>query len=268
MTIPPSTLRAGRTRILSTVPEQNSHSPHSVAPGRKGGRARLAGIHRVLKDRICFFDYPPGTLLRESRLAEEFGVSRTPIRQALQQLEFERLVDVRDGVGTIVTGVEFASLRSVYELRLSITELIGQASRSAVPPEALAIVEELIERASRQRVRPDVREFWRIESDRHRMINAMIGSEALKELHDRLFTQTVRVWYGIVETIWSEAMEALTKELEELRRAILAGDMRAVGLVSRNYVSYSIARFERYFARQESAAAPSTACLTNEPADC
>jgi len=258
---------AASTGVDKMVPDQSGHTPHATAPGRKGGRARLAGIHRILKDRICFFDYPPGTLLREAKLAQEFGVSRTPIRQALQQLEFERLVDVRDGVGTIVTGVEFASLRGVYQLRLWITEIIGDSSPSGPPAEALATVDELIWRASTQRVLPDVREFWRIESDRHRMINGMIGNEALKELHDRLFTQTVRVWYGIVETIWDEAMDALTDELEELRRAIVAGDMRAVGLVSRNYVSYSIARIERYFVRHANASVPSITRLTNQPAD-
>jgi DNA-binding GntR family transcriptional regulator len=216
-------------------------------PERKGGRVRLDGIHRVLRDRICFFEYPPGALLSETRLAAEFGVSRTPIRQALQRLEFERLVDVRDGVGTIVTGVDFVALRSVYALRLRITELIGDFSPAPMPEEAVADVVYLIQRAIKQREEPDVRAFWRIENDRHRLINALIGNEALRELHDRLFIQTARVWYGIVENMWTEAIEALTDELVELHRAIHSGDMRAVGLVSRNYVSYSVARFDRYF---------------------
>lgn len=247
--------------------ERDKRSSHIGAPGRKGGRARLAGIHRILKDRICFFDYPPGALLREAKLAAEFGVSRTPIRQALQQLEFERLVDVRDGVGTIVTGVEFGALRSVYELRLWIAELIGDASPADVPGDTLATIDDLIGRAAKLRAQPNVREFWRVESDRHRLINGVIGNDALKELHDRLFTQTVRVWYGIVETIWEEAMDALTDELEELRRAIVAGDVRAIGLLSRNYVSYSIARIERYFARQTNSSATPLTRLTNTAVD-
>jgi DNA-binding GntR family transcriptional regulator len=240
------------------VTKHNGPAPLPALPERKGGRARLAGIHRVLRDRICFFDYPPGALLSEARLAAEFGVSRTPIRQALQRLEFERLVDVRDGIGTIVTGVDFAALRGVYALRLRITEMIGDFSPAAAPDEAVADILGLIDRAMRQRAEPDVRAFWRIENDRHRLINALIGNEALKELHDRLFTQTARVWYGIVENLWAEAIEALTDELVELRRAIRAGDMRAVGLVSRNYVSYSVARFERYFAEHRQPAEPAS----------
>jgi DNA-binding GntR family transcriptional regulator len=229
---------------------KRKESASAAAPERKGGRVRTAAIHRALRDRICFFDYPPGAILREVRLAEEFGVSRTPIRQALQRLELEGLVDVRDGIGTIVTGVEFAALRSVYALRLRLTELIGDFSTAEVPEAAVAEADRLIERAKRQLVDPDVREFWRIETDRHRMINALIANDALREIHDRFYIQTARVWYGIVETLWAEAIEALTSELVELRRAIVAGDVRAIALVSRNYVSYSVARFERHFAER------------------
>ena len=214
---------------------------------RKGGRPRVDAIHRTLRDRICFFDAPPGTLLREVKLAGEFGVSRTPIRQALQRLEVERLVDVRDGVGTIVTPAKFEDLREVYDLRMRITEMIEDFALKNIPSGTLAEIDRLIARTEQLREPSDVRLFWRVESDRHRLINGLIANNVLRELHDRLFTQTARVWYGIVETIWDEAIEALTDELVELRRAIVAGDIKAVGLVSRNYVSYSIARFVRYF---------------------
>src|SRR5436853_462241 len=100
----------------------------SQQPNKKAGKARLTFIYECLRDRICLFEYAPGTLLREAELAAEFGVSRTPIRQILQRLEGEQLVDIRDGVGTIVTSVDFACLKDVYELRLKLTELIGDLS--------------------------------------------------------------------------------------------------------------------------------------------
>jgi DNA-binding GntR family transcriptional regulator len=85
----------------------------------------------------------------------------------LQRLEFQRLVDIRDGIGTIVTGVDFHALRNVYELRLRITELIGDFSPSGVPEETLATVNNAVARAKSLHRRPEARAFWRIESDRH-----------------------------------------------------------------------------------------------------
>lgn len=226
---------------------EGEEAPHPDQPVRKGGRSRINSIHRSLRDRICFFDYPPNTVLREALLAAEFGVSRTPIRQVLQMLESERLVEIRDGVGTIVTGVDFRRLRDVYDLRLRITALIGDFARKSRLPEAALEVGELIVRAERLKSELDIRAFWVVESDRHRLINSLIANEPLREIHDSLYMQTARVWYDIVESVWPEALEALLAELNELQRALQLGDVHAVGYASRNYIAYSMTRLARHF---------------------
>lgn len=60
------------------------------------------GIAAVLRQRIAFAQPDSDPTLPESTLAKEFGVSRTPVRQALQRLEYERLVTIRSGVGSTV----------------------------------------------------------------------------------------------------------------------------------------------------------------------
>lgn len=217
------------------------------SPSRKGGRTRINSIYQCLRDRICFFEYPPNTVLREASLAQEFGVSRTPIRQILQMLESERLVEIRDGVGTIVTGVDFRRLRDVYDLRLRITELMGDFISRARAREAALEIEDLIERVERLKREPDLRAFWVVESDRHRLINSLIANEPLREIHDSLYMQTSRVWYDIVESMWADALEALLAELQELRRALNVGDLPSIGFASRNYVAYSMARLSKHF---------------------
>lgn len=51
-------------------------------------------IYTQIKDRILYMDYKPGEILNEKSLAEEFGVSRTPLREILTRLEWEKLVRV------------------------------------------------------------------------------------------------------------------------------------------------------------------------------
>ncbi|MGE0212055.1 MAG: GntR family transcriptional regulator [Parvibaculaceae bacterium] len=218
-----------------------------ISPVRKGGRTRINSIYQCLRDRICFFEYPPNTVLREASLAQEFGVSRTPIRQILQMLESERLVEIRDGVGTIVTGVDFRRLRDVYDLRLRLTELIGDFGSKQRAREAASEIEELIERTEHLKREPDLRAFWAVESDRHRLINSLIANEPLREIHDSLYIQTSRVWYDIVESVWSDALEALSAELRELQRALNVGDLPSIGFASRNYIAYAMTRLSRHF---------------------
>ncbi len=66
-------------------------------------------IYSEVRDRICLLAYPPGTVLREGELALEFGVSRTPIREVLHRLSFDGLVAAKNGVGSIVTSLDYIS---------------------------------------------------------------------------------------------------------------------------------------------------------------
>lgn len=60
-------------------------------------------IADALRKRICLEPPTASPVLHEQTLAAEFSVSRTPVRQALQRLAYERLVEVRSGVGTVVS---------------------------------------------------------------------------------------------------------------------------------------------------------------------
>src|SRR5690606_27027909 len=73
-------------------------------------------IYSELRDRICLLDLPPGAALRDQHLAEEFGVSRTPVREALAMLRLEGLAVRRAGGGTSVSTVDIKALRDVYAL--------------------------------------------------------------------------------------------------------------------------------------------------------
>lgn len=66
-------------------------------------RPRHADIHTALRARIFASDPEKTLILRETDIAKEFGVSRTPIRQVLQALAYEQLVRTQTGVGTVPT---------------------------------------------------------------------------------------------------------------------------------------------------------------------
>lgn len=59
-----------------------------------------------LRFRICTTHPDTPMMLHEGKLAQEFGVSRTPIRQVLQRLSFEHLLETRSGVGTVVSTLD------------------------------------------------------------------------------------------------------------------------------------------------------------------
>lgn len=72
----------------------------------KNSRNKPEQVLHALRKRICLADPETAVPLHEGTLAEEFGLSRTPIRQVLQRLAYERLVEIRSGVGTVASPME------------------------------------------------------------------------------------------------------------------------------------------------------------------
>lgn len=70
--------------------------------------ARPEEMLATLRFRICSAEPDAALLLHEGKLALEFGVSRTPIRQVLHRLAFERLVETRSGIGTVASVLDLA----------------------------------------------------------------------------------------------------------------------------------------------------------------
>ena len=90
-------------------------------------RAQQKDAYSLILDAIDTGIYRPGDRLVESDLAERFGVSRTPIREALQRLETQSLL-ARDGRSLIVASLDHNQMSELYAVR---TELEGLAARLA-----------------------------------------------------------------------------------------------------------------------------------------
>ncbi len=213
-----------------------------------GERARGAdGIYLALRDRICLLDYPPGAMLSENALAQDFGVSRTPVRQALQRLEFEGLVVSRHGVGTMVTTVDLQYLREVYALRLKLIDVIGDMSAGRVNDDHLGLLAALGLEAAELRERRDPRELARIYMRFNEELSRAVGNEPLREIADRLFYQTSRVWLQILpEMEWRAEVDAIADEIEHVVAALRDRDMRAMAAVRRGHMRLILSRLNDY----------------------
>ncbi|MDF0602907.1 GntR family transcriptional regulator [Psychromarinibacter sp. C21-152] len=100
--------------------------------------------YELILEAIDVGTYKPGDRLVESELAERFGVSRTPIREALQRLETQSLL-ARDGRSLIVASLDHNQLAELYVVR---TELEGLAARLAAKhatPEEVRVLREMTE---------------------------------------------------------------------------------------------------------------------------
>ena len=101
-----------------------------------------------LRERIVALDLAPGMLLSRADLASSFGVSQTPVRDALMRLEEEGLVDVFPQHKTVVSRIDIAQARQAHFLRRAIEVEVGRTLAGNRDP---ALVKQLRATIARQR---------------------------------------------------------------------------------------------------------------------
>lgn len=215
---------------------------------------RFEAIHAEIRERICLLRYPPGHRLVESELAREFGMSRTPIRRILQRLEYEGLVESRHGVGTIVTLVDRQSLQEIDTLRLKLAEISGEMTLLPCDGDAIGRMRHLAKRCRRLGGRSVVKgqigleEFGLLSIAVQKEVSRSIGNVPLRDISDRLFFQTFRMWLQLLSrTNWPAEVDALSGEINDLIAALELNDLNGLHFVRRNHILMSRSRMKGYF---------------------
>jgi DNA-binding GntR family transcriptional regulator len=220
---------------------------NAEVPRPPSARERFERIYLILRDRICLLEYAPGSHLSEEELAQEFEISRTPVRRVLARLESEGLVQSVHGVGTIVTDVDVEELQQVYHLRLELALLIGKLSPIPRTADDLDRIRALIDRCDAALSKPDQRAFLRLNMDFFYELTAMTGNQPLREISERLYFQVARVVLKMMPQLGLvEEFTAFRREMEEVLAAAEIGDWDSIGHIRRAHISMSFLRMMRH----------------------
>lgn len=207
-------------------------------------------VYLQLRDRICLLDLPPGAALREQALAEEFGVSRTPVREALSMLRLDGLVTRRPGGGNSVSTVDLKVMRDVYSLRIKLAELIADFMLVPVPPQVMTDLQAIREEVLAAADRHDARLLGELYNRLHEAMLGAIGNEALKQVSDRLFRQTARVWVQLLPGMnWDEEVQAVVDEIDESLEALEGSAATHMAAIRAKHMTMLLSRFNEYLTR-------------------
>jgi DNA-binding GntR family transcriptional regulator len=200
----------------------------TIAPDRNGLVDRLA---TAIQSRVLSGEIPTGARLRQETLAAEFGVSRTPVREALRKLQSSGLVVVEPNRGAVVRGPSAREVREAYAVR---AELEGFAAEHAVAHiddaqlERLREAERLFRHSIEELIedgRQGVERHWSSESEWerannvfHQVIQEAAGNGQLLDAITHLHQRFPR------DLTWSELSQRsrLLEENIEQHRGILA----------------------------------------------
>jgi len=208
-------------------------------------------VHEILRERILTVQLAPGTVLSRASLQLEFGVSQTPVRDALMRLQEEGLVDVYPQYATVVAKIDVDHARQAQFLRLSIELEAVRRLTTEAPAETAAELRALLVRQAAVATPETYDIFDSIDRDFHRKLYEKTGilqlwaSVRRQSVHlDRLRRlhlpmpgkmQTVLADHeSIVEAIASGSPE----QAEVALRKHLSGTLSTIDVISSKFPTY------------------------------
>lgn len=132
-----------------------------------------SAVAEKLRDKIVRGEIPEGQQLRQDAIAQEFQVSRIPVREALRQLEAEGLITIILHRGAVVSALSPADIQEVFEMRALLESEVLRASIPSLREEHLRSAEEILQRYQKLLEHDeDVSDWGRLNWDFHSTLYA------------------------------------------------------------------------------------------------
>ena len=213
---------------MSAVP-----MPIPRPPGPEGVLS-APGIHAALRRDIVLLGLRPGTRLSENELAERFGTSRTPVREALIRLEEEGLIEVRPQRGSYVTRISLKAVRRARFVRQALEiAIIRKAAEEGLAPAAVAEVEGALDDQEAARGAP-VR-FTEADERFHRAFAAGVGLDEVWDVVEREKAQFDRIRFLSLPR--ATPVDVLISQHRAILGAVLSGDPAAAEDAMRRHMT-------------------------------
>ena len=210
---------------------------------------RTAKLRDVLEEEILTGVLRPGDRLEELQLADRFGVSRTPIREALFQLSAAGLIEQRPRRGTFVAEIGPRRLMEMFDVMAELEAMCARLAARRATPEELAAIRQAHVGCAKAAERGDCDGYYYENEVFHERIRAASRNEFLVEQADTL--QKRLKAYRRLQLRARDRLRASFAEHDSIVKAIESGDAEAAADAMRDHVMVQGERFADLLASLE-----------------
>ncbi len=176
-----------------------------------------------LKRRITTGDYAPGCFLAERQLAEDLGMSKTPVKAALERLEHEGFITISPQQGIVVRSLSIAEIADQYEIRMALESFTVRMLAGKLTPLQVAQVRANLTTQKKLTQKPDVLAAVKLDAEFHQLFIELLGNQeilaVMVQLRDKMGM--------VISTVFQSHPHRFESSYEEhlaISDAVIAGD--------------------------------------------
>jgi len=153
-----------------------------MTPARISQTALYQEVAERLRQRIFSHELPPGTWIDEQALAIDYGISRTPLREALKVLAAEGLVTLKPRRGCYVTEISERDLDEIFPLMAMLEGRCAFEAAEKATKEDLARLDHLHAQLEKHSERGDKERFFETNQEFHRLVQELADNRWLMQV--------------------------------------------------------------------------------------
>ena len=203
----------------------------------EGGLLSRPSLHLevvpVLRDMILTGELEPGAPVNEAELCQRLGVSKTPLREALKVLAFDRWVEIRPNRGAVVTRVTLEESVELFEVLEGLEFVVGTLAAQRVTADELATLSALHTDLGRQLRARRAREYFETSQKIHGLIVRCTHNSQLVTMHEDLSRRILRA--RLTANITAERRQVSYQEHSEILTAMRERDAPRLGIALREH---------------------------------
>lgn len=206
----------------------------------KANRERIADmVYGVLRRAIVRHELAPGTHLSVPALTEQFGVSRTPVREAVQRIVREGLATEAPHRGAFVTEFRAPELEPLYEVRQALEVLAARLAARRAQPSDVARLQEILEAQEQALGADDIERHVDADIGFHAAMLATARNPALTEMLAQVYG---RIRSAMLIRVSPTGPEQALEDHRAILRAVADGDPDAAAHAARQHMDRALER--------------------------
>lgn len=178
-------------------------------------------VYDLIKTRIMHRELKPGEYVTDSEIADELGISRTPVVEALRLLQHELFVSKEPRQGWKVLPLTIEDIHEIFDLLEVVEAMVAGRAAECDDEEERAALRHAMERMKQTASAKDYDAWWKANSELHGIIFRMCGNKRARRMVTRLNEQWYRLNIGLLAI--RGRIERSTREHDAIVKAIIAG---------------------------------------------